>query len=142
MSAEQVELIDEEGELTPNFAIALTKTFLRFSAEAKSVYAEKKFKNVDEFIKAREKDESLSKLIITEDELDTFTKTVNEGKAMSKEEKDEVREYFDVDKDGNLTLTGFLEMYHLQSGGEVDETWKDLRALGFDNQLKEKEEKS
>lgn len=142
MSTERVELIDDEGELSPAFVLALTKTFLRFSTQGKSIYAEKKFKDVDEFVKAREEDESLSKLIITEDELDTFTKAVNEGKTMSKEEKDEVREYFDVDKDGNLTLTGFLEMYHLQSGGEADETWKDLHALGFNDQLKEKEEKS
>lgn len=141
MTSERVELIDDEGELSPAFALALTSIFLRFSKQAKSIYAEKGFKNLDEFVHAKEKDENLSKLIITEDELDTFTKQVNEGKKMSKEEKDEVREYFDVDKDGNLTLTGFLEMYHLQSGGEAEETWKDLRALGFDDQLKEKDEK-
>jgi hypothetical protein len=33
-------------------------------------------------------------------------------------------------------FAGFCEMYNLQTTSSPDETWKDLRALGFDERLR------
>lgn len=71
---------------------------------------------------------------MTEADLDAFS-TVTNGSALPQESKDEIREFLDTDKDGNLTLRGFIEMYHLQSDNEPEETWKDLGKLGFDDNL-------
>lgn len=66
--------------------------------------------------------------------MDAFS-TVTNGSALPRESKDEIKEFLDTDKDGNLTFSGFVEMYHLQSDNEPEETWKDLTKLGFDDQL-------
>ena len=39
-------------------------------------------------------------------------------------------------KKGGLTLRGWYDMYHTQTCSEVEETWKDLRRLGYNGQLK------
>lgn len=72
--------------------------------------------------------------VLTEAELDAFS-TVTNGSALPLESKDEIKEFLDTDKDGNLTFAGFCEMYHLQSDNEPEETWKDLAKLGFDDNL-------
>lgn len=73
--------------------------------------------------------------MLTEADLDEFAIATN-GEALSKESKDEIKQYLDTDSDGNLTFRGFCEMFHLQSDNDADETWKDLSQLGFDHQLK------
>lgn len=75
--------------------------------------------------------------MLTEADLDAFS-TVTNGEALPQESKAEIREFLDTDKDGHLTLRGFIEMYHLQSDNEPEETWKDLGKLGFDNSLEYK----
>lgn len=75
---------------------------------------------------------------MTEADLDAFS-TVTNGSALPQESKDEIREFLDTDKDGNLTLRGFIEMYHLQSDNEPEETWKDLGKLGFGDDLEYQE---
>ena len=75
--------------------------------------------------------------VLTEADLDAFS-TVTNGEALPQDSKDEIREFLDTDKDGHLTLRGFIEMYHLQSDNEPEETWKDLGKLGFDDSLEYK----
>ena len=75
--------------------------------------------------------------VLTEADLDAFS-TVTNGAALPQESKDEIREFLDTDDKGNLTLRGFIEMYHLQSDNEPEETWKDLGKLGFDDALEYK----
>lgn len=70
----------------------------------------------------------------TEADLDAFS-TVTNGAALPQESKKEIKEFLDTDQDANLTLRGFIEMYHLQSDNEPEETWKDLEKLGFDDTL-------
>lgn len=72
--------------------------------------------------------------VLTEADLDAFSTATN-GAALPQESKDEIREFLDTDDKGNLTLRGFIEMYHLQSDNEPEETWKDLGKLGFDDAL-------
>lgn len=72
--------------------------------------------------------------VLTEADLDAFS-TVTNGSALSAESKNEIKEFLDTDEEGNLTFRGFVEMYHLQSDNEPEETWKDLSKLGFDDQL-------
>lgn len=75
--------------------------------------------------------------MLTEADLDAFSAVTN-GAVLPEESKDEIREFLDTDDDGNLTLRGFIEMYHLQSDNEPEETWKDLGKLGFDDSLEYK----
>lgn len=75
--------------------------------------------------------------VFTEADLDAFS-TVTNGANLPQESKDEIREFLDTDKDGNLTLRGFIEMYHLQSDNDGEETWKDLGKLGFGDDLEYK----
>lgn len=77
---------------------------------------------------------------MTEADLDAFSTATN-GAALPQESKDEIREFLDTDKDGNLTLRGFIEMYHLQSDNDPDETWKDLGKLGFSSSLEYENER-
>lgn len=72
--------------------------------------------------------------MLTEADLDAFS-TVTNGATLPQESKNEIREFLDTDEEGNLTLRGFMEMYHLQSDNEPEETWKDLGKLGFDDSL-------
>lgn len=72
--------------------------------------------------------------VMMEAELDALTQVTN-GCALPQESKDEIKEFLDTDDQGNLTFAGFLEMYHLQSDNEPEETWKDLVKLGFDQTL-------
>lgn len=75
--------------------------------------------------------------MLTEADLDRFSSVAN-GAALPQESKDEIKEFLDTDKEGNLSFRGFVEMYHLQSDNDPQETWKDLDKLGFDDQLEYK----
>jgi hypothetical protein len=35
--------------------------------------------------------------------------------------------FFEVTEEGNLTANGFMQMYHLQTQNDPDETWNDLK---------------
>lgn len=155
----QVELLTDDEDLSDVMLNALAHTFIRFSSRASE--GAKKQAKVEVF--DAKSISWLNRLTLTDDELDTFAKTVNSGKPMSASEKDEIREYFDVDDEQRLTVSvdatdarssresltmfpfadqfrGFCEMYNLQTTSQPDETWKDLRALGFDDQLKQRAE--
>ncbi|KAJ9476933.1 hypothetical protein PHBOTO_000598 [Pseudozyma hubeiensis] len=127
----QAPLLDEEGDLTPKFETALIRIFARFSTSYKKSHPEViAFGNKSSTSIPRPN----SSDVLTEADLDAFS-TVTNGSALPQESKDEIREFLDTDKDGHLTLRGFIEMYHLQSDNEPEETWKDLGKLGFGDDL-------
>ncbi|TKY90476.1 hypothetical protein EX895_000474 [Sporisorium graminicola] len=129
--AQKAALLDDEGDLTPKFEAALIRVFARFSASYKKRHPD---------VHASESKSSASLPrpdaadVLTEADLDAFS-TVTNGATLPQESKNEIREFLDTDEEGNLTLRGFIEMYHLQSDNEPEETWKDLGKLGFDDSL-------
>ncbi|KAI8058154.1 hypothetical protein BDF22DRAFT_664195 [Syncephalis plumigaleata] len=98
----------EEDFFTPACESALTEIFKRFD---------------------KDNDGALSL-----EELNAFAEATN-GEAFTEETLDEIKESFDVNDQNDLTLRGFLEMYTLQTTSEPEETWKDLRKLGYNEQL-------
>jgi hypothetical protein len=68
-------------------------------------------------------------------ELQAFARVCNDGEEFGPEELEDLK-YFNTDKRGQLTRKGFLEMYHMQTVARPSDTRKDMRALGFDAQLK------
>ena len=39
----------------------------------------------------------------------------------------EIETFFEVTEEGHLTTNGFMQMYHLQTQNDPDETWNDLK---------------
>lgn len=68
-------------------------------------------------------------------ELDNFAKGCNNGSGFSDDEKHQLKEAFDHNSDGHLTLSGFLQLYSLQTMSEPTETWKDLTNHGYNRSL-------
>ncbi|KAI8998220.1 hypothetical protein BC832DRAFT_542174 [Gaertneriomyces semiglobifer] len=101
-------LLDDDDVFIPACEAALKEIFHRFDVD---------------------KDGALSR-----DERDAFAVAAN-GEKFSEESHAELLEYFDCTPDGKLTLEGFLEMYHLQTSSDEDETWKDLKAFGYNEKL-------
>lgn len=64
-------------------------------------------------------------------EIQAFANATN-GKDFNDQEMTEFDNF--EQKDGKLTETGFLNLYHLQITSYPDEVWKDLSALGLDRQ--------
>jgi hypothetical protein len=57
------------------------------------------------------------------------------GEAPNATSLKELRNTFHHNDKGHFTLVGFLDMYNLQTNSDEDETWKDLRKHGYDDQL-------
>jgi hypothetical protein len=93
----KAELLDDEGDLSSAFTKALEEVFLRFS---KSAQDHVKSKSSDSTFRGVEKH-----VILTDAELDDFTKAVNGGEVLDATSKEEMKEYLDVDTDGNLTVS-------------------------------------
>eukprot|EP00310_Coccolithus_braarudii_P020920 CAMPEP_0183341156 /NCGR_PEP_ID=MMETSP0164_2-20130417/7447_1 /TAXON_ID=221442 /ORGANISM="Coccolithus pelagicus ssp braarudi, Strain PLY182g" /LENGTH=242 /DNA_ID=CAMNT_0025511391 /DNA_START=193 /DNA_END=921 /DNA_ORIENTATION=- len=68
-------------------------------------------------------------------EVQSYTRTCNGGEGLDDDELEQMRQYFDKDGDGNLTLRGFFQMYHLQTQARPVDTWNDLKALGYNKAL-------
>ncbi|KAI9599455.1 hypothetical protein BDF19DRAFT_492928 [Syncephalis fuscata] len=106
-----IELFDtEEDFFTPACEAALKEIFNRFDVD---------------------KDGALSLK-----ELNAFAVATN-GDSFTEETIEEIQENFDVNDNNDLTLRGFLEMYTLQTMSEPEETWRDLRKLGYNDQLEQ-----
>ena len=91
-SGSGVELLTAQGELSPLFHSILTTLFERFD---------------------RDEDGLLS-----DAELKAYSAAANEdGRQFDQEEIDQIRDCFDC-KPGGLTLDGWLDMYHTQTGGD------------------------
>lgn len=156
---EKAALLDDEGDLTAKVSLLcsgrnpcassslqLTSTFFstlrKFEAALIRIFARfsKSYRKRHPDVQAAGSSPSASLQrpdaadVLTEADLDSFS-TVTNGAALPEESKNEIKEFLDTDEDDNLTFRGFVEMYHLQSDNEPEETWKDLGKLGFDHQL-------
>ena len=98
-------LLDDDDELTARFEEVLTEIFQRFDAASDGV--------------------------LDEAELQSYARACNAGSEFDEDELQQMRDFFDCDDSGNLTLEGFKQMYQTQSGGEPAETLKDLKSLGY-----------
>lgn len=85
----KVPLFDEDDWLSPPLLRMLSAVFARFDIDADSA--------------------------LSEPELQAFARACNDGTALDADELDQVKEYFDTDGSGRLTLKGFHEMYHMQT---------------------------
>ena len=72
---------------------------------------------------------------LSEPELQAFARACNGGETFEDEELDEIRQFFETTPNGCLTRKGFLQMYHTQTLARPHDTWSDLKALGFNNNL-------
>lgn len=68
-------------------------------------------------------------------ELENFFITVN-GVPPDNATKLAIKQQFKTNTKGWLLLEGFFELYLSQTAGDPQETWKDLKKLGFDELLK------
>ena len=64
-------------------------------------------------------------------QMHTYSRVCNNGEPFSEAEIDEIQTHFDCDQNQHLTRTGFLQMYHTQTNGDIMETWKDLIKFGY-----------
>ncbi|SPO20809.1 uncharacterized protein UTRI_00286 [Ustilago trichophora] len=131
---EKAALLDDEGDLTAKFEAALIRIFARFSTSYRKSHPDVNASGSKPSTTLPRPDAAD---VLTEADLDAFSSVTN-GAALPQESKDEIREFLDADEDGNLTLRGFIEMYHLQSDNDPEETWKDLGKLGFGADLEYK----
>lgn len=113
------------------FEAALIRIFARFSSSYKKYHPDVQASGSKPSASIPRPDAAD---IWTEADLDAFS-TITNGAALPQESKDEIREFLDTDEENNLTLRGFIEMYHLQSDNDPEETWKDMGKLGFNNSL-------
>ncbi|KAJ3203563.1 hypothetical protein HDU83_006681 [Entophlyctis luteolus] len=97
-------LLDADDALLPNVRTALLEIFARFDDD---------------------NDGALNRL-----ELERFAIATN-GEKFEESAIDELKKSFNCDAEGNLTRTGFLEMYQLQTLSEPNETWRDLIKHGY-----------
>jgi hypothetical protein len=100
------ELLGEDDWLAPGFEAVLSEIFSRFDADG---------------------DGSLSV-----PELQSFVRACNDGEEMDEDELSQVNS-FHVDVKGQLTRRGFFEMMHLQTMARPEDSWADLKALGYDS---------
>ena len=116
-----MELLDNEGDFTDRCREVLTEVFQRFDKDSDGALNDEEldqFSTVSYFV----------------DIFVNFVKACN-GKPFDKDSKEEIKTYFKLDKNGNLTLNGFMEMYHMQTSSEPKETWRDLQKLGYNKKL-------
>jgi len=140
----KVPLLDDDDWLSPPLLTMLNAVFARFDIDADGA--------------------------LSESELQAFARACNDGTALDADELDQIRQYFDTDSSGRLTLKGFHEMYHMQTSSRCapslavptrvtlsasshpcararcarrpEDTWKDARALGYNNQLEPVEQQA
>lgn len=85
----KVPLFDDDDWLSPPLLKMLNDVFARFDIDADGA--------------------------LSESELQAFARACNDGTALDTDELDQIKQYFDTDSSGRLTLKGFHEMYHMQT---------------------------
>lgn len=103
------EFFDEEDAFLPKVAIVLRQIFDRFDVNKDAVLDETELAAYFQFTNGKE-----------------------DGDGFDAEMQQEIRDNFDVDNQGRLTVNGFLEMYQLQTLSDPEETLNDLKKHGFD----------
>ncbi|TPX57203.1 hypothetical protein PhCBS80983_g03983 [Powellomyces hirtus] len=104
----KVDLLTDLDDFTPAAESAFREIFARFDADG---------------------DGALSPA-----EVDAFAVAAN-GEKFDKATHAELVSSFETTAAGFLTLAGFLDMLHLQSLADPEETWKDLATLGYAEDL-------
>ncbi|KAN0066207.1 hypothetical protein ACQY0O_000301 [Thecaphora frezii] len=125
-------LINDEGDISDKLEAALLRIFARFSSSYRAQHP-----NLDPLLPTTTTTHlphPTAQDVLTSSDLDAFALATN-GAPFPEEAKEEIQEYLDTDDDDNLTFRGFCEMFHLQSDNEPQETWKDLRKCGFNDEL-------
>jgi hypothetical protein len=57
--------------------------------------------------------------------------------------REEIKVHFDCSAtSGNLTRHGFVQLYSLQTCAEPEETWRDLKKLGYNDKLEKLDDNS
>eukprot|EP01103_Thecamoeba_quadrilineata_P011819 TRINITY_DN2914_c0_g1_i2.p2 TRINITY_DN2914_c0_g1~~TRINITY_DN2914_c0_g1_i2.p2 ORF type:complete len:117 (-),score=27.96 TRINITY_DN2914_c0_g1_i2:61-411(-) len=106
----KAELLDEETlDLSTKFQKVLKKVFERFDIDKNGV--------------------------LSREELLHFFKTCNDQDTDFDDFYQNLTACFECNNDGALTEKGFLDMYHLQTSGDEEETWKDIHKWGYNDQL-------
>jgi len=100
-------LLDPNGQygLSDKFRLCLSEVFERFDEG---------------------KDGALSR-----DELQNFAVAANAGNNLQDDEVTQLQQFFETNSKGELTLKGFMQMYHMQTTARSSDTWKDLQRLGY-----------
>jgi hypothetical protein len=68
-------------------------------------------------------------------ELQEFAGACNNGETLPEDELQQIADYFEVTDDGALTKAGFFQMVYMQTVSRPQDTWNDLKALGYDESL-------
>ncbi|KAJ2557707.1 hypothetical protein EV175_001187 [Coemansia sp. RSA 1933] len=103
------DLLQDDMEFTPKCEAALVEIFERYD---------------------KDKDGALN-----DAELAAFANFTN-GEPFTEEDLEDIRSNLKCRDDGSLIREGFLQMYSLQTNaGDEDETWKDLKKHGYNEQL-------
>ncbi|KAI0050937.1 hypothetical protein FA95DRAFT_1555209 [Auriscalpium vulgare] len=121
-----VQLIDDEGDITDELEICLKHIFAKYCKPSPLEDGGAK-----EGMTLLEPPEGA---YLDSDALDAWAKDTN-GAPLGAEEKKELQ-MLDVTDEGNLTFSGFIQLYQLQSDNDEEETWRDLARHGFDRSLK------
>ncbi|KAI8351444.1 hypothetical protein EDC96DRAFT_518614 [Choanephora cucurbitarum] len=61
--------------------------------------------------------------------------TATNGRPFEESVIEEIIDSFEVDKENNLLFSGFYQMYYMQTISEPEETLKDFKKHGYDNNL-------
>ena len=109
LKAAKVGLLEKNGDLTKQMKLVLGEIFTRFDADG---------------------DDALSQA-----ELEAFAVASKTGEGINEDEIKQLGTFFDTDPKGNLTRKGFEQMYLMQSNSQPDDTWRDLKALGYSKAL-------
>lgn len=68
-------------------------------------------------------------------ELQAFAAACNDGETLPDDELEQIADYFEITEDGALTKGGFFQMMFMQTTSRPQDTWNDLKALGYDESL-------
>ncbi|KZO89947.1 hypothetical protein CALVIDRAFT_523349 [Calocera viscosa TUFC12733] len=130
-----VQLLDGEGDLTPEFETCLAFIFSKYCSPPP-------ISRPLDWLSASGPDrppppslEWIPKNAFMSDEaLDQWATDTN-GSPMSDDMKEEVKDSIDTNDKGYLTFSGLLQIYQLQTSMDEEETWRDLASHGFDRNL-------
>eukprot|EP00941_MAST-03F_sp_MAST-3F-sp1_P000837 g837.t1 len=104
-------LFTDDGDLVPRFRGILVELFRRFDVDGDC--------------------------LLSPNELNDYARACN-GAPFSRKELEEVRQFLDtkeIDGEHYLTIRGFTELYHTQSAARPEDTMRDLRKLGYGENL-------
>jgi len=130
-----LQLLDEDGDLTPDFETCLAFIFSKYCTPAP---ATRPLDWLSTSWPDRPPPPSLDWVpkgaFMSDEALDQWAKDTN-GAALSDDMKEEIKDSIDTNDDGYLTFGGMLQIYQLQTAMDEEETWKDLASHGFDRNL-------